>query len=196
MRLKLFDDYRPNPFQRLKLWGTKLFLGPSMLDPGKVAYYRPEIFGQPYYTLQQHALHDSREWRAGERELFATQTSLKNACTFCVTAHTALAAAAESSDWAQSVLAGAKQDENPKLDAMLKFVEKLTQQPWNITPDDVECLRDAGISEQAIEDAVMICAVFNIGNRVAMSLDMEVPSSTALKRAVPIIQVLGYVLYM
>jgi uncharacterized peroxidase-related enzyme len=196
MRLKLFNEYRPNLIQRFKLWATKLFVGTSMLDPGKAAYYRPEIFTRPYYTLQQRALHQSRSWRTGERELFVVKTSMANVCTFCITAHTALASAAESSDWTQSALAGGQEAENPKLCAMLKFVEKLTQQPWNITPQDVECLRDARISTEAIEDAVMICAVFNIGNRLAMGLDLELPSPEAMKRTVPLVRALGYALYM
>ncbi len=59
---------------------------------------------------------------------------------------------------------------------MLGFLEKLTLHPEAIKPFDVRALREADISKQAIEDAIYICAFFNIIDRVADALDFNVPS--------------------
>jgi uncharacterized peroxidase-related enzyme len=65
----------------------------------------------------------------------------------------------------------------PKLRAMLAYLEKLTLTPDAIGPDDVVPLRAAGLSDEAIADAVHVCAMFNIYDRLADALGWEVPAS-------------------
>jgi uncharacterized peroxidase-related enzyme len=60
-----------------------------------------------------------------------------------------------------------------KLRAMLAFLEKLTLRPAEIGPEDVAPLRAAGLSDEEIEDAIHVCALFNVINRVADSLGFE-----------------------
>ncbi len=60
-----------------------------------------------------------------------------------------------------------------KLRAMLGFVEKLTLRPAEVEPGDGVALRAAGLSDEEIESAVHVCALFNIINRVADSLGFE-----------------------
>jgi uncharacterized peroxidase-related enzyme len=57
-----------------------------------------------------------------------------------------------------------------KLRAMLAFLEKLTLRPGEVSPDDVAPLRAVGLSDEEIEDAIEVCAHFNMINRVADSL--------------------------
>ena len=59
---------------------------------------------------------------------------------------------------------------------MLGFLEKLTLHPEAIKPFDVQPLREAGIGKQAMEDAIYICTLFNIIDRVADALNFNVPS--------------------
>jgi len=63
-----------------------------------------------------------------------------------------------------------------KLRSMLGFLEKLTLSPGEVALDDGTALRQAGISEQAARDAIYVCALFNIIDRVADSLDFAVPT--------------------
>ena len=56
------------------------------------------------------------------------------------------------------------------------MLEKLTLSPSDIGPEDVAPLRAAGVSDQAIEDAIHVCAFFNIIDRVADALGFEIPS--------------------
>src|SRR3954462_13139760 len=60
-----------------------------------------------------------------------------------------------------------------KLRAMLGFLEKLTLHPAEVGPADVAPLRAAGLSDEEIEDAIHVCALFNVINRAADSLGFE-----------------------
>ena len=42
------------------------------------------------------------------------------------------------------------------------FLEKLNALPEEIGPEDVRALRDAGLSDEAIRDAIYVCASFNV----------------------------------
>jgi len=62
-----------------------------------------------------------------------------------------------------------------KLRAQLGFLEKLTLQPDDVRPRDIEPLRAAGLSDAAIEDAIHVCTLFNIYDRLADSLGWYLP---------------------
>ena len=62
-----------------------------------------------------------------------------------------------------------------KLRAQLEFLEKLTLRPDEVRPRDVEPLRAAGLSDEAIEDAINVCALFSIYDRMADSLGWYLP---------------------
>lgn len=64
-----------------------------------------------------------------------------------------------------------------KLRAQLAFLEKLTLRPDDVRPRDVEPLRAAGLSDQAIEDAIQVCALFNIYDRMADALGWYLPDA-------------------
>jgi uncharacterized peroxidase-related enzyme len=64
---------------------------------------------------------------------------------------------------------------NAKLRATLGFLEKLTLAPTEVRPTDVAPLRAAGVSDDAIEDAIQVCALFNIYDRLADSLSFHLP---------------------
>jgi len=65
----------------------------------------------------------------------------------------------------------------PKLREMLGFLEKLTLSPNDVQPGDVEPLRAAGVSDRAILDAIYVCFLFNLMDRVADALGFDVPAS-------------------
>jgi len=64
---------------------------------------------------------------------------------------------------------------NAKLRAALQFLEKLTLRPDDVRPADVAPLRAAGVSDEAIEDAIHACVLFNIYDRLADSLGWHLP---------------------
>jgi alkylhydroperoxidase family enzyme len=66
---------------------------------------------------------------------------------------------------------------NERVRAMLVFLEKLAVVPDEVSAEDVRQLREAGISRQAIDEAVQVCVLFSIIVRMADALDFEIPSA-------------------
>lgn len=64
---------------------------------------------------------------------------------------------------------------DPKLRATLGFLEKLTVSPADIRPADLAPLRAAGVSDEGIEDAIQVCVLFNIYDRMADALEFHLP---------------------
>ena len=59
---------------------------------------------------------------------------------------------------------------------MLGFLEKLTLRPKELTPHDADRVRTAGVSSEAMIDAIHVAALFNMIVRLADSLDWDVPT--------------------
>jgi alkylhydroperoxidase family enzyme len=74
----------------------------------------------------------------------------------------------------------------------LLFLEKLTREPGAVGPQDLEPLRRAGLSDEAIEDAIYVCTVFNTIVRIADALQFEVPSAAHTARSAQVLLRLGY----
>jgi uncharacterized peroxidase-related enzyme len=68
-----------------------------------------------------------------------------------------------------------------RLRAMLGFLENLTLDPRSVSPVDIEPLRTVGLSDEAIEEAVHVCALFNMYDRLADALGFEVPDAEAFE---------------
>jgi len=121
--------------------------------------------------------------------LFAAFVSSKNHCPFCATFHGAIASQAISEDVTRAVLHDwrtAPIDEKPRL--TVDFLEKLTLTPGEVVAEDLTPLRAAGVSDQAIEDAIYICAYYQISNRLADAFDCAIPPTEVLT------QMAGYLL--
>ena len=58
--------------------------------------------------------------------------------------------------------------------ALFRFADKLTIDQAAMTRDDVQSLRDAGWSDEAVHDAVQVISYFNYINRVADALGVEI----------------------
>lgn len=80
----------------------------------------------------------------------------------------------------------------PKLRAALAFVEKLTLEPNAIGPADVVPMRELGISDAAIEDAIHACTLFNVYDRLADSLKFDIPDAHGLAMSATMLLKRGY----
>jgi uncharacterized peroxidase-related enzyme len=152
-----------------------LMAGAPAPDVMRTLMYRPEFFGKPYSAWLHEVMRGPSEWSVGERELFAAFTSHKNQTQFCTTAHSAASSAALGdatlveaalSDFQRAAV-------GPKVKAALALLEKLTLDPDGVTREDIERVQAAGVSDAAIEDAVHLCALFNIINRLADAFDFD-----------------------
>jgi alkylhydroperoxidase family enzyme len=61
------------------------------------------------------------------------------------------------------------------LRATLGFLEKLTLRPGELRPEDAAAVRAAGLSDEALVDAIHVAALFNMIVRLADSLGWDVP---------------------
>jgi alkylhydroperoxidase family enzyme len=72
-------------------------------------------------------------------------------------------------DWRTAPVSG-------QLRATLGFLEKLTLRPAEVTHEDANAVRAAGVSDEALVDAIHVCALFSMIVRLADSLGWDVPS--------------------
>jgi len=133
----------------------------------KITAYRHRYFGTPFYALVQDLLRGPSAWSVGERELFAAATSKSNECQFWTSVHTAFAADQVGTDVAADALAGQGDAViGPRATAALVFLEKLALAPDAIGPGDADAVRAAGVSDEALDEAVRISVLFHVINRV------------------------------
>ena len=193
MRLRTVDQGRQMR-QKLMLAMMRLVIGVRVPDVLRIILHRSEFFGQPYYSWTQAIMRGPSEWSIGQRELFAAFTSHLNKCQYCLSHHKATSVRALGDDrLIQAILEDlntAPIDEKTKL--MLGFLRKLTLEPFNIDAADIVPLRAAGLSDEAIKDAIHICANFNIINRLADAFGFELPSPRGLARSTEILLTRGY----
>lgn len=110
-----------------------------------------------------------------EREMIATHVSKLNGCDFCLGAHIwTLAALDIDFHMIQALEAGPDADGiDEKLRPILHFATKLTRTPDEIGETDINRLRAAGWSDQSIEDATNVIALFNYVNRLVDAMGIE-----------------------
>ncbi len=115
------------------------------------------------------------ELTKAEREMLAEQVSRRNGCDFCVGAHRWTLAAMGVDQHMIDALAADPQSEafSPRFRALLTFAAKLTDKPERMERADIDALLTAGWSEQAIEDAINVIALFNYVNRIVDALGIE-----------------------
>ena len=81
---------------------------------------------------------------------------------------------------------------NEKVRSTLGFLEKLTLCPREVGPEDVEPMRSAGVNEQAIEEAIYVCFLFNVIDRLADAFDFDIPSAEGFRRDGQVLYSRGY----
>jgi alkylhydroperoxidase family enzyme len=83
-------------------------------------------------------------------------------------------------------------DLEPRLRAALEFLEKLTITPGEVGRTDVLAARDAGVSDEALREAIYVCFMLSTMDRLADAFDFPVPDSRTLQRYAWIATRFGY----
>ncbi len=81
---------------------------------------------------------------------------------------------------------------NGRLRAILGYLEKVTLTPAEVTAADVVPLREAGLSDKAVEEALYVCFLFNLMNRLADSLDFPLHDAKGFGTEAQLLYKLGY----
>lgn len=115
------------------------------------------------------------ELTKAEREMLAAHVSRRNGCDFCVGVHR-WTLSAMGVEW-RNVNALEDGPESPafppRFRALLRFATKLTETPERSDQDDIDRLLRAGWSEQGIEDAINVVALFGYVNRLVDALGIK-----------------------
>ena len=72
------------------------------------------------------------------------------------------------------------------------MLRKLTLEPETVGPSDVDLVRASGVSDESIRDAIYVCALFNIIDRVADALSFRVSSPEAFAKSAKTLLKRGY----
>jgi uncharacterized peroxidase-related enzyme len=107
-----------------------------------------------------------------ERELIAAYVSGLNECDYCHGVHavTAVRFGVEEGLLTALLTDFDNAPVDDRLRTVLVYVAKLTKTPDRITPSDAEAVLSSGWSEKALHDAVSVCALFNLMNRLVSGL--------------------------
>lgn len=105
----------------------------------------------PIVEFLDKVTQDLSELTWSECELIFTEISRANGAEFCAGIHAGVSKALNDS-----------LPRKDKLQAILVFARKLNMAANSITDSDVQTIRDAGWSEQTVEDVVGLVAIINV----------------------------------
>ncbi|MFC4542951.1 peroxidase-related enzyme [Halosolutus amylolyticus] len=135
--------------------------------------YRPSHF-RAFFDYHDALVEDTALERE-EIEMIVVAVSGVNHCYYCNVAHGALVRIyADDPQLADQLVANYRTaDINDAHRTMLDVAVKLTERPTEIEESDLEALREAGFSEEALWDVASVAAFYNLSNRLAMFADMR-----------------------
>ncbi|HEX7860997.1 MAG TPA: hypothetical protein VF773_11760 [Verrucomicrobiae bacterium] len=101
----------------------------------------------------------------GLRELIGSYVSKRNQCSFCSCAHAPVAAQLLGKEIVDEVLTDLESARISSAEKeLLRYVGKVAENASGITADDVERVKEAGWSEEAIYDALTVASLFKFYN--------------------------------
>jgi len=170
------EDATPEQLEALKVTPSNTKVSEYVLvlahDPESLQHRTP-LFNSVMY-------HHGGLTRA-ERELGAVGASVVNRCIYCAAVHSSrYNQLTKDESVMERVFA---KGENAELDArqsaILQFAAKLSASPPQATRQDLEALRQAGLSGAEILDLILSVSLFGWANRLMHTLGEPIASSTA-----------------
>ncbi len=122
----------------------------------------------PLMAYTDAILREDGELTVAQREMIATFVSGLNACTFCYGSHKIYAEVfGIDGDIIDAIIADIDSaDIDDKIKPILHYVKKLNTLPSKIVQKDAQAVFDAGWGEAALFEAVQVCGLFNMMNRI------------------------------
>ena len=192
MRLREIDR-GDGIFNRLLIAFISLVSGMRLPDAARVAFYHKEFFGSTMGAWTQATMRGPSAWSVGDRELMAALIAKWNSCDFCVGAHGAVAAKVIERSLVDTALSDYRAAPiSDGLKATLEFLEAMTVRPTELTSESAAAVFEAGVSAEALKDAIAVGAIFNIVTRYANALDFALPTANEFDRAASMLLKRGY----
>lgn len=122
----------------------------------------------PLDKASQRIMRGTSPFSPAQRELMAAYVSGLNACSFCHGAHTAVAqqfgiAPHQIEQLVDDIDTAPLED---KMKPIFHYLRKLTLAPSKLVQADVDKVRAAGWSEEALHQAILVGCLFNFYNRL------------------------------
>ncbi len=148
----------------------------------------------PLLSTFDHVMTHESELSRGERELIAAYVSSLNQCEFCYGSHKVFAEA-QGMDAAlfedlMTDIDRSRIDE--KLKTLLHYVKKLTLTPSRVAQADADAVTSAGWSEKTLSDAIAVCGLFCLINRVVDGHGIEAQPIEDSRTAAEMVKQHGY----
>ena len=136
------------------------------------------------------------EFTHEERELIAAFASGVNNCTYCYNTHKATAEAFGIAEGLLDSMVNDLEtaDVDEKMKPVLRYVKKLTETPSRMVQADADAIFDAGWDEDSFHYSVMICAMFNMMNRIMDGYGVKNTADFRLERGRLLVET-GYLPY-
>ena len=162
-------------------------------DAARLVFYRPDFYGSRAKQFTPEAMRGPSAWSVGDRELMAAYVSKANECAFCVGAHSATARRAyRDGPKVAAVLADLESAPvEDGLRATLRMLGQLTRE-GKVGADDMRRVLSAGVSRQQVQDALAVCAAFNVTGRLAEAFGFEVLSPEGFEAGAKYLLKRGY----
>lgn len=122
----------------------------------------------PLDKASQAIMRGKSAFREADREIMAAYVSGLNACSFCLGSHMAVA---EQFGIKPHVIEKLVEDIDSapiqeRLKPVFHYLKKLTLTPSKLTEFDVKKVKEAGWSEDALHEAILVGCLFNFYNRL------------------------------
>lgn len=132
--------------------------------------FRPERLSAWFNHYKM--LHEPTEHLdAAEREMIAVAVSMENGCLYCLVAHgAALREALGDPILADRITLDYRRaglDERRR--AILDYAVKVTNEPLECSPEDIEYLRGFGLTLEEVWDVAEIASMYNFTNRMSLA---------------------------
>lgn len=137
---------------------------------------RPDLLG-PLVDYVNRLMIETHALPRSTKELIAAYVSKLNACAYCVDAHSAMAIAQGfTKNEVKTILEdidGTKLIDD-KTKKLLRLSETITLHSYKIHEGRIQDLRDEGLSEEELFEAIAVAALFNFMDRMADGLGAPV----------------------
>ena len=187
MRLDILEHGHKTRAKLFQRFARVLFRN-EMDDVAKTAMHRPAFFGRPFLALAREVLRGPSYWTPAEREYVAVFTSRLNQCPYCARVHTETTRIESGGEL--------DPDSDPavrsQLAAVLRFLEKVARTPDDVTAQDADAVRAAGVPDDALMDALCVNLIFNTVNRLANAFGWDWDSDAHVRAGAKAIHLFSY----